>query len=362
MRPLLALLLLLPAAMPTHAQAPTRITGDLVPGAQWQTTRPESVGYSSRKLEALRAWVKAQDTSSMMVVVQGRVLFSEGDVAHVSKIASIRKSILGMLCGPYVGGKIDPGLTVVQLGLQEKEPFLPIEAHANLNQLLAGRSGFYPATEDHLPRRGSHYPGTYFAYQNWDFNAAGDAFEKLTGKGIYDALETDLAAPLGMQDFVLNRQHKNPEPGSVHPEYAMYLSARDLARLGLLMLNVGSWNAKQIIPADWVRYMTSLVTPFSDVHPTEFSNAGEPERWGFGYTWWVWDQPAYPGDIYTGFLQGAYSAMGTGGQFLTVLPARDMVVVHRVDIDKDEHAAVSPSSYIAMLAMLENSRCGETCP
>ncbi len=56
-----------------------------------------------------------------------------------------------------------------------------------------------------------------------------------------------------MQDFSLAAQHKLPEAGSIHPEYAMYLSTRDLARLGLLMLRLGDWDGHQVIPADWVR-------------------------------------------------------------------------------------------------------------
>jgi len=361
MRNLLHLAAVLIAALPLWGQTPARLVGDVVPGTTWQQTSPESLGYSAAELEALRAWIKTQDTASMMVIVQGRVLFSYGDTAHTSKIASVRKSILGMLYGKYVGTKIDPGKSVVELGLEEKTPFLPIEAHATLEQLLAGRSGIYTEPDDELPRRGAHYPGTYFQYQNWDFNAAGTAFEKLTGRNIYESLETDLAIPLGMQDFSVAKQHKLPEAGSVHPEYAMYLSTRDMARLGLLMLDVGYWNGKEIISADWVRYMTSLVTPFKDVHPSAFDNAGEPQRWGFGYTWWVWDEPVFPGNVYSGFLQGAYSAMGTGGTFITVLPAKDMVVVHQVDIDKNPHASVSPSSYIAMLSMIANSQCTGAC-
>ena len=339
-----------------------RIAGDVVPAAVWQEIQPEAVGYSKPKLDALRSWLKVQDTESMLIIVQGRVIFSYGDVTHTSKIASVRKSILGMLFGKYVfANKIDLSKNVAELGLQEKTPFLPVEAHATLEQLLEGRSGIYTAPEDDLPRRGSVYPGAYFVYQNWDFNAAGTAFEKLTGKGIYDALSTDLAGPLGMQDFDIAKQHKLPEKGSLHPEYAMYLSTRDMARLGLLMLDMGNWNGKDVIPADWVRYMTSLTTPFKDVHPYLFQNAGEPQRWGFGSTWWVWDQPAFPGNLYMGFLQGSYSAMGTGGTFITVLPAKDMVVVHKVDIDQNEHATVSPSSYIAMLSMIANSNCGDSC-
>jgi len=369
----LALLL----ASTTHAltaQAPTRITGDIVPGAEWQQTTPESVGYSSPMLEALRGWLKTQDTTSMMVVVQGRVIFSYGDVSHTSKVASVRKSVLGMLYGKYVfDNTIDIDKTVKQLGLDDKQPFLPMEANASLVQLLASRSGIYLPTREHpetlsswdqgryMPPRGSAYPGSQFVYNNWDFNAAGTAFEKLTHKNMYEALQSDIGVPIGMQDYAVAKQKKIDAPDSVHPEYAMYLSTRDMARLGLLMLDFGVWNGKIIVPGDWVRYMTSLQTPFHDIYPVGFRNSGEPQRWGYGLMWWVWDGPTFPGYTYIGFMQGAYSAMGTGGQYITVLPSKDMVVVHQVDIDKNSGAGVSPSSYIAMLSMIANAYCDQKC-
>jgi CubicO group peptidase (beta-lactamase class C family) len=80
---------------------------------------------------------------------------------------------------------------------------------------------------------------------NCDFNASGTAFEKLKGRDIFDALETDLARPLGTQDFDRKKQRKNQtmpeEKISVHPEYAIYLSTRDMARLGLLVLRDSKW-------------------------------------------------------------------------------------------------------------------------
>ena len=351
------------SALTLSAQNTALISGDVVPGAEWQQTSPESVGYSSAMLEAMRGWLKTQDTSSMVVIVQGRVIFSYGNISHTSKIASVRKSVLGMLYGNYVfSGKIDLDKTVKQLGLDDKQPFLPIEEHATLVQLLASRSGIYLPTgssgqKDYMPPRGSEYPGAHYVYSNWDFDAAGFAFEKQTGKDIYQALQTDLATPLDMQDYLVSKQKKIQTEG-LHPEYAMYLSTRDMARLGLLMLDYGSWNGKQVIPADWVRYMTSLVTPFRDINPTGFRNYGEPERWGYGLLWCVWDEQMFPGNGYIGFMQGAYTAMGTGGTFITVLPAKDMVVVHQVDIDKDYRASVSPSSYIAILSMIANANCG----
>ena len=338
------------------------------PAATWQTIKPEDAGYSSARLEALHSWLQTGQTSAMIVVVHGKIIFQYGDLAHASKIASMRKSVLGMLYGSYVvSGKIDLSKTVKQLGLDDNEPFLPIEEHATLEQLLAARSGIYLPSgnknlDQYAPRRGSQYPGTFFDYNNWDFNAAGTAFEKLTGKNIYDAVQTDLAQPLHMQDYDRAAQHSIPAPPSRHAEYAMSLSARDLARLGLLMLRLGNWDGKQIMSPDWIRYMTTLTTRFEQMYPTSLREPGLPERWGYGVLWWVWDAPVYPSPIYASPFAGAYTARGSGGQFVTVLPFFDMVVVHTVDIDKDPEANVSVQNGDAILNMVLASVCEGPCP
>jgi CubicO group peptidase (beta-lactamase class C family) len=367
----LTLWLLQAASLATFAQTTAGyIKDDVVPGVDWHLEKPESLGYSSARLAALRAWVATDETSSMMVLVHGHLLFSYGDVAHSSHVYSVRKSILAMLYGNYVAnGTIDLSKTIKQLGITDKQPLLPIEETATLRQLIASRSGVYHPSgsfgqADYMPKRGSHPPGTYYVYNNWDFNAAGVAFEKLTGHSIYQALQTDLANPIGMQDYRDSEQKKEFMPESSLGEYAMSLSTRDMARLGLLMLDKGRWDGKQLIPADWVKTITSTVTPYRDIHPDFLHNDGDPARWGYGYLWWVWDDPAPSNDgddNYNGIFQGAYSAMGTGGNFITVLPAGSIVVVHQVDRDKNPHASVMPSSYIAMLTMILNSYCGNDC-
>src|SRR5262249_26336140 len=150
--------------------------------------KPETQSYSREKLDVLRAWLKTQQTTAMQVSVRGRVVFEYGDLKRVSKVASVRKSILAMLYGNYhAAGKVGRRKTVEQLGLADVQPFLPSEKSATLYHLLTARSGVYLSTANEeltvlSPRRGSQAPGTYFQYQNWDFNAAGTAFEKLTGK------------------------------------------------------------------------------------------------------------------------------------------------------------------------------------
>ncbi len=346
------------------AEAP----GLVFPGREWEKAQPEAEDYSSAKLAVLRAWLKTQQTTAAHVSIRGRVVFEYGDVERVTKIASVRKSVLSMLYGKYVAqGKIDPNATVEQLGLVDVEPFLPIERGATLQHLLTARSGIYlPTANEELstlsPRRGSQAPGTYFQYQNWDFNAAGTAFEKLTGKDIFVALEEDLAKPLGMQDFDRTRQRKNNEmPITKHPEYAMYLSTRDMARLGLLMLADGRWRNQQVMPNGWAGQITTLVTHAEELHPMGVGAfRTQIGRWGYGMLWWVWDAPAWPGTL-TGPYQGAFTAIGANGQYITVLPAMGIVFAHKVDFDEDGSRHISPSEFHTILQMVVESSCSGRC-
>ena len=150
-------------------------------------------------------------------------------------------------------------------------------------------------------------------YNNWDFNALGTIFEQRTGIGIYDALEQRLGRPLQMQDFTAdNGRHYDQETLSAHPVYHFAMSARDMARFGLLYLRRGRWRGRQLIPAAWIDRST---TPYSDV--------GD-ERRGYGYMWWIGKAEAFGG-------HALYMARGGDGHAIYVVPALDVVVVHRID-------------------------------
>jgi len=351
------------------AQTPARV----FPGNSWERIeKPESVGFSSARLEALRGWLKSLDTTAMMVAVSGRSLFEYGDLTHLSYLASVRKSVLAMVYGKYVEeGKIRLNQTLGEIGFTDHGDLLPIEKRATIEHLITARSGIYhPASNagddtSSAPPRGSQRPGTYYLYNNWDFNAAGAVFEKLTGRDIYDALETDLARPIGMQDFNRSRQQKSGDlKVSMHPAYHMWLSTRDMARLGLLMLREGNWSGRQVISREWVRRITSLVTPFHEMNPPYQRSLGTPRRWGYGYMWWVWDAPNSSGPFV-----GAYTGMGAGGQFITVIPQADLVIAHKVDMQQPLPLAaakrtrnVTGEQYNAIVAMLYACYCGSNCP
>jgi hypothetical protein len=67
--------------------------------------------------------------------------------------------------------------------------------------------------------------------------------------------------------------------------------------------------------------------------------------------WWVWEEPQFPGGVSTGPLQGAYTAMGAGGQYLTVLPTQGLVVIHTTDIERGP-ADVRSMAYDTILGLV----------
>ena len=355
---------------PVAGQTPAAAQGaaaPVFPAADWERiAKPESVGYSSARLEGLRAWLASLDTTSMFVSVGGRALFEYGDVTHLSYLASVRKSVLAMLYGKYVeNGTIRLDTSLKDLQFTDVDGLLPRELEATIEHLITARSGVYhPASNagddtGSAPPRGSQQPGSYYLYNNWDFNAAGAVFEKLTGRDIYDVVETDLARPIGMQDFDRKAQRKSGDPKrSQHMAYHMFFSVRDMARIGLLMLREGNWSGQLVVPRAWAQKIRSLVTPMNEMNPPGLRALGTGYRWGYGYMWWVWDAPNSPGP-----LKGAYTGMGAGGQYITVLPEFDMVVAHKTDTSQvsphgpgQRRRSVTGREYDAILRLLISAR------
>jgi len=230
------------------------------PAKDWQKAdKAESAGFSTQRLQALTPFLQSLDTSAMMVVSHGHVVYEYGDLAKLSYLAS---------------GQIPLNKTLREMNFDDVGGLLPRELDATVENLITARSGVYhPASypgdaSDSAPPRGSQKPGTYYLYNNWDFNAAGAVFEKLTGKDIYDALESDLAIPIGMQDFDRSLQKKEGDAKrSIIPAYPIHLSTRDMARIGQLMLREGNWKGRQVIPREWAKRIVSLVTPVYDMNP-----------------------------------------------------------------------------------------------
>jgi CubicO group peptidase (beta-lactamase class C family) len=227
---------------------------ELVPGAAWRTLDPTGAGWSTERLKDAEAWARQIDLTAVMVVHHGAVLWERGDTSAKTPLASVRKGLLSPLIGIAVErGQINLDQSIGELGIDDNEPSLTAEEKtATVRQLLQARCGIYhpalfesPDMAAKRPARLSHKPGTFWYYNNWDFNALGTICEHATVHSIFDAFERDIAQPIGMQDYRHTDGRYITGPASVHPAYAFDMSARDLARFALLYLRRGSWEGRE---------------------------------------------------------------------------------------------------------------------
>lgn len=317
----LFLLLLLPALSALGQSNNT-------PGREWtQLKAPEQAGWTAEKLESVHRYVEEIGSTSAMIVQHGMLVAAWGDVTRRSNLHSCRKSLLSALIGIAVAdGKIHPDDSLAKLGIDDKPPALtPEEKQATVRDLLEARSGVYHPTvyetkgmEEKKPARGSHPPGAFWYYNNWDFNALGFIYEQATGQRIFDAFYEMIALPVGMQDFRPRDGKYITGRDTRFPAYVFDMSARDFARFGLLYLHHGEWNGVQVVPRDWVAESTH---PYSDT-----------ESGGYGFLWWT-GSSASGERAEIPFPKGSFWAEGHLGQYAVVVPALDLVVVNRVDSD-----------------------------
>lgn len=297
--------------------------------------------FNGGKLGELRDFLETTNTSSLVLMRGGDVVFQFGDIYEKHTIHSIRKPMLNALYGIYVEkGVIDLDMTMGELGIDDIIPLTEIEKTATIRQLLKARSGIYlpaAATNDDmismLPERGRFGPGEKYVYNNWDFNVAGAVFEKLVGESIYDAYQREIAVPLGMKQFkgdytTIDRDTSASdlnvdgfyqfEPNkSKYPAYHFRMSAYDMALFGQLYENYGVWNGRKILSREWI-----------EVSTTSYSVTNKYMDFGYGMLWNVIN----PNERRP---NKSFYHTGVGIHMLGVYPSDDLVLVHRVQTEED---------------------------
>ena len=150
-----------------------------------------------------------------------------------------------------------------------------------------------------------HEPGSTFRYNTPATYMQSAIVQKVTGQTIVDYLTPRLFEPLGIQKPTWD---KSPQGISIGG-YGLYLKTEDIAKFGQLYLQKGTWNGKQLIPAEWVAQATG-----KQVENDKAPSAGNPDwRQGYGFQFWQCRHGAFRGD-------------GKDGQFCIVLPKQDAVI------------------------------------
>ena len=265
---------------------------------------------------------RGSETVSVVVLHEGRVIaerYREGFGPYTgNRTWSVAKSIAGTLIG--MSG-VDPRrpATIPEW----KSPYGPDpRARITLDQLMRMSSGLHSdtagnrtdaiyfggttVTEQATSWPLSSRPGERFRYANNDIMLAIRSLRASLGEARYRALPGRLFDTLGMRHTVAGTDWQ----GNYILSSDVYTTARDLARLGQFWLQDGVWQGRRLLPAGWMRYMTTPAGP-------------QPDRAeGYGATIWLFGEKQ-------GLPAGSYSAQGNRGQYVMVVPSHRLVVVRR---------------------------------
>ncbi len=299
------------------------------PALEW--VAPEAVGWSSAELEAAQEFAQQSGCTAVMALYDGKVFFSRGNIHKNYEAHSMRMPFLSALYGIHVSrGNINLNATLEDLHIDDLTPGLTYsEKQARVEHLLMSRSGVYHQAAgedqkmiDERPARGSHAPGAFFYYNNWDFNALGTIFEQETGEEIFNAFKKEIADVLGMVDFSADNSFYQYEwDKSLHPAYHFKMSVRDMAKFGALYQKNGRWKGLQIIALEWI-----------DESTMAYSTMEDTDGLGYGYMWKIIPEDSEIGQMigYPGYYHSA-----ADGYVLVVIPDLKLVIVERYDTDQN---------------------------
>jgi CubicO group peptidase (beta-lactamase class C family) len=243
------------------------------------------------------------------------------------------KSVVGALAGTLVAlglwrldapvplaawrGPGDPraAITLAQLlamssGLEFEEDYAEPLSDVNLMLWADGDAGGYAAA-----KRLAHPPGTHWQYASGTTNVIAAAMRDTLGQSYAAYPRRALFEPLGMASAVLEPDASGTFVGSS----LMFATARDWARFGLLFVNDGRWRGARVLPDGWVAYSATPAPAAVDRN--------------YGAHWWLkLGRP--PGAAPVALPPDTFHAAGHGGQYVSVVPSRTLVVVrlgHAVD-------------------------------
>ena len=289
---------------------------DYWPTAGWRILSPEAQGLNSTKLDELWHHMSTEANAGGFLLIRNGYLLYEAyypgiSADHLWRLVSVAKSITAAVLGValadgYVSSVNDsvldyfPDRTVANPDLRKDA--MTIRNLLTMSSGFESDAGLMGLSPDWLQYLLDlpmvREPGTHWRYDGGCSHFISTIVTRTTGLSMVDLAQTRLFGPMGITNY---RWDADPQGNTIgFGNLAMTL--RDLAKLGYLYLNNGTWGPFQLISADWVAECTQPHFQFS--HET-----------GYGYQWWIDSE-----------ISG-YSMRGAGGKRAFVLPELDMVIV-----------------------------------
>jgi len=174
-------------------------------------------------------------------------------------------------------------------------------------------------------------PGVRWDYCDPAFAHLALAFREITGQELAPFMEERVFRPIGIESLTWDTLGLDDGRVGRHtmPYSGVHVSARELARVGYLMLRQGAWEGRSLVPPWWIALST---------------RTSQPANGRYGLTWWVNTQ----GTLWPAATRGAFSALGYNTNLCTVIPSLDLVIV-RVGAGPTESTENTAPPFIAAI-------------
>jgi CubicO group peptidase (beta-lactamase class C family) len=165
-----------------------------------------------------------------------------------------------------------------------------------------------------------HEPGTFYEYAQTTVTLLAHVVERSVGQDLQQFAQQELFGPAGIERDAWH-WHRD-RAGNTHGYAHLNMAPRDLARLGQVMLDAGSWDGRRLLRPGYVRQASSP----------------SPANGHYGYLLWINERDegisvnvperrVVEGRLVESAPKDMYSFVGLGGQIIAVIPSLDMVVV-----------------------------------
>lgn len=335
---------------------PYKFAGDTQPqqlNDGWEIARPESVNISRASLDEVYSRFVSEDqyynAKSLLIAKDGKLVFE----AHVrdprdrdrfTHVVSVTKSITSLVFGIVLSeGFIDSLDQTLYSIMPEKFPPDERKKTITLRHLLTMTSGLLIDNDDFsvelfvgkpadpiiyfLDKPLYALPGERFYYRDVDPHLVSYAIQRLTGKTEEQWARERLFSQLGITDYYWESDHTGITAGAI----GLHLRARDMAKIGQMVLDHGRWDGIQIVDSTWITVSTQMQV---------LTDSPPPRAYQYGFYWWIIPD------------SDAFSAWGHGGSFIYVAPSRQMVIVMTSMPDAGDEVGTSLDEFEALIQPL----------
>lgn len=335
------------------------------PGEEWSHREPKSVGIDPDGLDDAVAYALDHESTvptdfsdheerfgetvgplpdergepNGLVVHEGEVVAEWGDTTDVQLAFSVTKSFLSTCAGVaydrgLIGDLDDPVHEYVDDGGFD-DPHNREITWRHLLQQTSEWKGWLFGKQDRDDRREGvnrllEEPGTFWEYNDVRVNRLSASLLRLFGEELPDVLRREVMDPIGAGDdwrwhgyensvVEVDGERLQSVSGGGHWGGGVHMSARDLARFGLLALNSGRWDGNRLLSDSWFRHA---------LEPCRIKHE-------YGFMWWL--NTEY--ELWPRAPANSFAALGYGSNVVWVDPARELVVVARWlggEADSDE--------------------------